>query len=93
MRTSQIGDRVRVHYAKKYEDGSVRSSRTRGDAPLELTVGTDHPRLPGLGTGLVGLTEGETITKALAGAAAPPGSVVWDRKEARVAYVVPSDKA
>jgi FKBP-type peptidyl-prolyl cis-trans isomerase 2 len=62
MRTSQIGDRVRVHYAKRFADGSVRSSRGRGDAPLELIVGTDHPRLPGLGSTLVGVTEGQTVT-------------------------------
>jgi hypothetical protein len=49
--------------------------------------------LPDTTLGQIILAEGETITKALAGAAAPPGSVVWDRKEARVAYVVPSDKA
>ncbi len=35
------------------------------------------------------LGEGETITKALSAASPPPGSVVWDRKEARIAYVVP----
>jgi len=62
MRTSQLGDRVRVHYAKKFEDGSVHSSRARGQAPLEVIVGTDHPRLPGLGSGLVGLVEGKTVT-------------------------------
>ncbi len=62
MRTSQVGDRVRVHYAKKFEDGTVRSSRVSGKAPLELTVGTNHPRLPGLGSELVGLGEGEIVT-------------------------------
>ena len=35
----------------------------------------------------------ETITKALGAAAAPPGAVVWDRKEQRVAYVVPTSAA
>ncbi len=35
------------------------------------------------------LGEGETITKALSAASPPPGSVVWDREEARIAYVVP----
>ena len=62
MRTSQVGDRVRVHYAKKFEDGTVHSSRASGEAPLELTVGTDHPRLPALGSELVGLGEGEFVT-------------------------------
>jgi len=35
------------------------------------------------------LGEGETITKALLAAKPPPGAVVWDRKENRVAYTVP----
>ena len=35
------------------------------------------------------LGEGETITKALAAASAPSGSVVWDRRERRVVYTVP----
>ncbi len=62
MQTSQIGDRVRAHYVKRFADGSVSSSRIRGDAPLEVTIGTAHPRLPGLGAGLVGLAEGQTVT-------------------------------
>jgi FKBP-type peptidyl-prolyl cis-trans isomerase 2 len=60
MRTVQQGDRVQVHYVKRLQDGSVVSSR--GRAPLELTVGTDHPRLPGLGLALVGLAAGASTT-------------------------------
>lgn len=59
MRTAQQGDRVRVHYVKRAPNGAVTSSR--GRAPLEVTVGTDHRRLPGLGMALVGLGEGERI--------------------------------
>lgn len=62
MRMSQVGDRVQVHYVKRFEDGSVRSSRGRNDAPLELTVGSRHPRLPGVGEELVGLAPGATVT-------------------------------
>ncbi len=62
MRTSQLGDRVSVHYVKRFEDGSMRSSRVRGEAPVEVVVGSDHPRLPGLGQGLVGLGEGQSVT-------------------------------
>jgi FKBP-type peptidyl-prolyl cis-trans isomerase 2 len=62
MRTSQLGDRVQVHYVKRYEDGSVRSSRKRGDDPIEVTVGTRHPRLPGVGAELVGLAPGKSVT-------------------------------
>ncbi len=60
MRTAQVGDRVQVHYVKRLEDGSVASSQ--GRPPLELTVGVDHPRLPGLGLALVGLAVGQTTT-------------------------------
>jgi FKBP-type peptidyl-prolyl cis-trans isomerase 2 len=60
MRTAQPGDRVWVHYVKRLQDGAVASSR--GGAPLELTVGVDHPRLPGLGLALVGLAPGTSTT-------------------------------
>jgi FKBP-type peptidyl-prolyl cis-trans isomerase 2 len=59
MRTAQLGDRVRVHYVKRGANGGVSSSR--GGPPLEMTVGTDHQRLPGLGTALVGRGEGEPV--------------------------------
>jgi hypothetical protein len=39
--------------------------------------------------GQIILAEGETITKALNAASLPPGAVVWDRTEGRIAYVVP----
>lgn len=61
MRTVQHGDRVRVHYVKRWQDGSVAGSRD----PVELTVGTDHPRLPGLGAALVGLTPGQATRLAV----------------------------
>jgi FKBP-type peptidyl-prolyl cis-trans isomerase 2 len=65
MRTVQQGDRVQVHYVKRFQDGSVASSRSRGHTPLELTIGIDHPRLPGLGLGLVGLAPGNHVTLAV----------------------------
>jgi FKBP-type peptidyl-prolyl cis-trans isomerase 2 len=61
MRTSQLGDRVRIHYVQTFQDGSARSSRAGGE-PLEVIVGTDHRRLPGLGLGLLGLAEGQVVT-------------------------------
>ncbi len=57
MRVAQQGDTVQVHYKKCFQDGSIVSSR--GKMPTELTVGIDHPRLPGLGLALVGLAVGE----------------------------------
>lgn len=46
--------------------------------------------LPDPELGQILLGEGATITQALSAAAAPAGSVVWDRKERRVAYIVPA---
>lgn len=60
MRTAQLGDRVRIHYVKRFQDGSVASSRRR--AAVEVIVGVDHPRLPGLGAALVGLAPGAKTT-------------------------------
>ncbi len=62
MQRAQPGDRVQVHYVKRFQDGSVASSRSRGKAPVELTIGIDHPRLPGLGLALVGLAPGTSTT-------------------------------
>lgn len=59
MRTAQPGDQVSVHYVKRSEKGGVVSSR--GRAPLVLTVGTEHRRLPGLAAALVGRRAGERI--------------------------------
>lgn len=64
MPTVQAGDRVQVHYVKRFQDGSVASSRRR--PPLELTVGVAHPRLPGLGLALVGLAPGSSTTVSVA---------------------------
>ncbi len=60
MRVIQQGDKVEVHFVKVFQDGSALSSR--GKLPTELTVGIDHPRLPGLGLSLVGLNVGESRT-------------------------------
>jgi FKBP-type peptidyl-prolyl cis-trans isomerase 2 len=80
MRTSQVGDRVLVHFVKRYADGAVRSSRARDAAPLGVTVGTRHPRLPGLGDELVGLRAGDsarfTVPADRAFGAADPARVV-----------------
>jgi FKBP-type peptidyl-prolyl cis-trans isomerase 2 len=60
MRVIKRDDKVQVHYVKVFQDGSTVSSH--GKLPTELIVGTDHPRLPGLGLTLVGLTVGESRT-------------------------------
>jgi len=60
MRVIERGDKVQVYYVKVFQDGSTVSSH--GKAPTELTVGTDHARLPGLGLVLVGLAVGDSGT-------------------------------
>jgi peptidylprolyl isomerase len=72
MRTAQQGDLVQVHYVKRWEDGSTTSSS--GRSPLELTVGVEHRRLPGLGMALVGLAPGDsrTVTVPAGQAYGPP---------------------
>lgn len=77
MRTAQEGDLVHVHYAVHSQGGSVASSRRR--APLELTVGTDHPRLPGLGSALVGLAVGQSVALSV-----PPERAHGPHQPARV---------
>ena len=49
MQMVQQGDRVKVHYVIRGENGTVASTKAHGRAPLELTVGMAYPRLPGLG--------------------------------------------
>jgi FKBP-type peptidyl-prolyl cis-trans isomerase 2 len=83
MRTAQAGDRVQIHYVVRAQDGSVKSSRA--GAPLELTVGIDHPRLPGVGLKLVGLAPGEgtrvTVPAERAYGLPDPGRVRhWSRE-------------
>lgn len=77
MQTAQPGDRVQVHYVKRFQDGSVASSRDR--EPLEVTVGIDHPRLPGLGLALVGLAPGTNTTVSV-----PPERAYGPSDPARV---------
>ena len=79
MRTCQVGDRVLVHFVKRYADGAVRSSPDA--APLGVTVGTRHPRLPGLRGELVGMQAGEsarfTVPADRACGATNPARVVF----------------
>ena len=69
MRIVQQGDRVQVHYVKRSPDGRTVSSRE----PLQLTVGINHARLPGLGVALVGLTEGQVATLTVP----PERAILW----------------
>jgi FKBP-type peptidyl-prolyl cis-trans isomerase 2 len=80
MRKAQQGDHVQVHYVKRFQDGSTVTSRD--SSPLEVTIGTTHPRLPGLGLTLVGLAAGECRTLRL-----PPEQAYGLRDPGRVRTV------
>jgi FKBP-type peptidyl-prolyl cis-trans isomerase 2 len=60
MRLVQQGDRVEIHYVKRFQGGPEVSPG--GKSHAELTVGVAHPRLPGLELALVGLAQGECRT-------------------------------
>src|SRR5207249_3045361 len=62
MQTVQRGDRVQVHYVFHFQDGDATPSRKRDRGLLQLTVGVDHSRLPGLGLSLLGLAVGEHLS-------------------------------
>ncbi|MBX9579205.1 MAG: FKBP-type peptidyl-prolyl cis-trans isomerase [Gemmataceae bacterium] len=84
MRTCRLGDSVQVHYVKRFADGAVRTSRARGGAPVDIKLGTGHPRLPGLGDALIGLAEGGTATVAVpAGRAHGPADPARVRRVSR----------
>lgn len=69
--------------------GVPRSPRYAVYDPHDPRKGT---LLPDSVLGQIILGEGDTITKALEAAAPPPGAVVWDRTQSRVAYVVPGGR-
>lgn len=60
MRTTELGDKVQVRYKIRTQSGTT--GTRRGLAPIEVIIGSDHPRLPGLGSALVGLAPGMRVT-------------------------------
>jgi FKBP-type peptidyl-prolyl cis-trans isomerase 2 len=58
--TAKDGDRVRVHYTGRLEDGQVFDS-SRGGEPLEFTVGAGEV-IPGFDEAVRGMGVGETKT-------------------------------
>ena len=85
MTTTKTGDRVLVHYLMRYEDGAEASSRANGGEPLEVTVGTPHPRLPGLDRRLAGLAPGRDVFVAV-----PPGQAFRPSNPEKMARVARS---
>ena len=53
------GDKVKVHYTAKLEDGRVFES-THDNPPLDFVVG-DKNMLPGLEDGVIGMEVGESL--------------------------------
>jgi FKBP-type peptidyl-prolyl cis-trans isomerase 2 len=70
---------------KRTQDGSVAPARSR--TPVVMTVGVDHPRLPGLGLALVGLTPGAvTKVRVPAGQGHAPADPARVRRWARTRF-------
>jgi peptidylprolyl isomerase len=60
MAQAQNGDKVKVHYTGKLDDGSVFDS-SEGREPLEFTVGEGQV-IPGFEEGIVGMEPGDAKT-------------------------------
>ena len=72
------GDRVKLHYTLRLQDGAVVESNV-GQAPLEITVGKGKA-IKGLESGLVGMSPGQTktvVVKPAEGYGAKDQALVW----------------
>ena len=92
MAQAKAGDRVRVHYTGRLDDGSIfDSSECADDAcghdhgPLEFTLGAGEV-IPGFDAGVMGLAIGETRTIHI-----PVEQAYGERSEEVVAVVPRSD--
>ncbi len=63
-RLAQSGDRVRVAYTGRFDDGSIFDS-SEGNPPLEFTIGAGEV-IPGFDSAVTGLKAGESRTVAIA---------------------------
>ena len=84
MAQAQQGNRVKVHYTGKLDDGSVFDSSV-GAEPLEFTIGQGQ-MIPGFEQGVVGMEPGESRTIIIAadqayGIHRPDGVFEIDRAE------------
>jgi peptidylprolyl isomerase len=61
MAAAKPGDRVRVHYTGRLEDGSVFDSSVGGE-PLEFTIGSQEV-IPGFENAVVGMSPGQSKTE------------------------------
>jgi peptidylprolyl isomerase len=78
--TAKDGDRVRVHYTGRLEDGQVFDS-SRGGEPLEFTVGAGEV-IPGFEEAVRGMGVGESKTVEI-----EPDDAYGPRREALVAQI------
>ena len=60
MTTAQTGNRVRVHYTGRLDDGEVFDS-SEGGTPLAFTIGNGQV-IPGFEKGVIGMAAGDTRT-------------------------------
>jgi peptidylprolyl isomerase len=63
MAQAQAGDKVRVHYTGKFDDGTVFDS-SQGGAPLEFTIGEGQV-IPGFEKAVVGMNPGDKKTEKI----------------------------
>jgi peptidylprolyl isomerase len=63
MAAAQSGDRVKVHYTGKLEDGSVFDS-SQGNEPLEFTIGGQEV-IAGFENAVIGMSVGQSKTQAI----------------------------
>lgn len=84
MAQAKNGDRVKVHYTGRLDDGSVFDSSECGDcscesAPLEFVIGEGNI-IPGFEQGVIGMSPGESKTVVI-----PSAEAYGDRVEEVVA--------
>ena len=63
MTQAKNGDKVRVHYTGKFDDGSVFDSSLERE-PLEFTIGQNQV-IPGFEEAIIGMSPGESINTTI----------------------------
>ena len=74
MRQAKEGDRVKIHYTGRLEDGTVFDS-SEGRTPVDFTIG-DSTLMPGIENGVIGMAVDSEITVEI-----PSDEAFGDRRE------------